>query len=366
MSRRAGSASAVGLPVLRDAAAEASDTRAAHAAHFALAAGGSATDAVIAGFFAAAGAVPSVLLGSAVAIVSNVGSGVRAFDGRPLQPGKGAARPRGYLKGVHPPDAAFLAVPRAVPLLMLLHAYGGRTGFGALARYGVETAGGADAKKRAKILQRVGAAGAIALRAEGINDALLTLGNGVAGGALTEEDLNNVLPGDAEAIALGGFANDAHVSVGPWNSAEPSDDERDWDVDVVAAADFRGNLAVLSYAHQPKGVALPDVELAAPRAAVPVMRGVTRVSPEAPLCTPGLAAIARFGKELALAFGLAKTEARFGNFGAELNVKLLAAIEQGASVEEGLRALAEKHSANRCVAALRTQGATRACVVVAR
>ncbi|MBK8257256.1 MAG: hypothetical protein IPK82_31855 [Polyangiaceae bacterium] len=252
MSRRARSTSAVGLPVLRDAAAEASDMRAAHAAHLALAGGGSATDAVIAGFFAAAGALPSVLLGSAVAIVSNVGSGVRAFDGRPLQPGKGAARPRGYLKGVHPPDAAFLAVPRAVPLLMLLHAYGGRTSFGVLSRSGVETASGVDAKKRAKILRRVGAAGAIALRAEGINEALLTRGNGVAGGALTEEDLNNVLPADAEAISLGGHGPETLISVGPWSAEESAADEHEWDVDVIAAADFRGNLAVISTHISPK------------------------------------------------------------------------------------------------------------------
>ncbi|MBK8257257.1 MAG: hypothetical protein IPK82_31860 [Polyangiaceae bacterium] len=92
---------------------------------------------------------------------------------------------------------------------------------------------------------------------------------------------------------------------------------------------------------------------------------MTRVNPETPLCTPALAAVARFGKELALAIGLAKPRARFQNFGAELNVHSFAPTEQGASVEEGLRMLAEKHGANRCVAALRTPASTRACVVVA-
>jgi gamma-glutamyltranspeptidase/glutathione hydrolase len=55
-----------------------------------LAKGGTAIDAVLAGYFAAAGAYPGVLLGPVTLLLGGTGSGDRAFDGRVGQPGKNA------------------------------------------------------------------------------------------------------------------------------------------------------------------------------------------------------------------------------------------------------------------------------------
>ncbi|HYP88320.1 MAG TPA: hypothetical protein VEQ59_09200, partial [Polyangiaceae bacterium] len=62
-----------------------------------LARGSTAIDAVIAGYFAAAGAYPGVLFGSVTVLLGGTGSGDRAFDGRVRQPGRNAKRPRGTL-----------------------------------------------------------------------------------------------------------------------------------------------------------------------------------------------------------------------------------------------------------------------------
>lgn len=362
------------LPTLRDAAAAASVGSAAEAAHLALAAGGSAVDAVVAGFFAAAGSDAGVLLGSAAALVAHAGSSARAFDGRPLQPGKGAQRPRGLLEGAPVPDAARVAVPRVVPMLQLLHAYGGRSSFSSLGKFGADAAAAAGSKQRAAVLRRVGAAGVIGLRSEGVYDALLAAGNSVAGGALTEADLDAVLPADADPQALplrgGGRASpreDALVVGVPWAEEGAFDVDLGWVVDVVAAADARGGVAVLSFAHAAEGVPLPAVGLVAPRVAVPVRRGVTRVTPGATLRVASPIGVARFGRDLALAFGLAGAW-QAGEpplFGGSLDAAALASLGEGGAVEPALGALAQDHQAARAVAAVRAPRATRSAVVLA-
>ncbi len=367
MKRPRGQGVALGLPALRDAAATASTGGAGDAAHQALAAGGSAVDAVVAGFFAAAGLDAGVLLGSAAAIVGNAGSGVRAFDGRPLQPGKGAPRPRGFVEGVRVPDGARVAVSRAVPMLMLLHAYGGRTSLSTLARHGADAATSVDAKTRAKVLRRVGAAGPLGLRTEGVFEALLAAGNSVAGGSLTETDLDSALPADADGrlLAEGGEGASA-VSVWPWATEGASDADPGWVVDVIVAADARGGVAALSYSHQEKGIALPAVELSTPLVAVPVRRGVTRVTPGAVLRAPGPIGIVRLGREIALAFGLAGAWERGSPplFHEELDVSAFGVLAEGAAVETALAALARDHRAARSLAAVRAPRATRTAVVV--
>jgi hypothetical protein len=395
--RARGQQAALASPTLRDAAAGATVGGAADAAHQALAANGSAVDAVVAGFFAAAGLDPGVLLGSAAAIVGNVGSGVRAFDGRPLQPGKGAPRPRGFVEGVAVPSAAYVGVPRAVPMVMLLHTYGGRSGLSALAKYGADAATSVDAKTRAKVLRRVGAAGPLGLRTEGVHDALLAAGNSLAGGVLTEEDLESALPADADGRALsvplprsaagGGAPVEAEprvpvedesrvpvegaeagvsVSVWPWSADGVSGADPGWIIDVIVAADARGNVAALSYAHQPEGIALPAVELAVPLSAVPVRRGVTRIPPGAVLRVPAPIGIVRLGREVALSFGLSAAWDRGARslFPGEMDVSAFAPLAEGSAVEPTLGALAKSNGAARTIAAVRAPRSTRTAVVV--
>ena len=357
---------AVSLPALRDAAAAASTGAASDAAHLALSAGGSAIDAIVAGYFAAAGADEGVLLGPCAAIVANVGSGVRVFDGRSLQPGKGAPRPRGFTEDQPVPDAARVAVPRSVTMLFLLHAYGGRSSLSALSRYGAETATDRGAKERAKVIRRVGAAGVIGLRTEGVVEALLNAANSVAGGTLTEADLDSALPGDSDGRALFEGANDCVVTGCPWTEEGAFDDTTAWTVDTVVAADFWGGVAAITYAHQARAVPLPSVELSAPRVAIPVRRGVTRVTPGAVLKSPAPIAVARFGRELALAFGLAGSWERSQRplFDGPLQVASMGGLGGGGSVEPALQEVARSHRATRAVAAVRAPRVTRPVVVV--
>jgi len=355
------------LPTLRDAAAAASSGSASDAAHLALSAGGSAVDAVVAGFFAAAGAEEGVLLGPTAAIVGNTGSGVRAFDGRSLQPGKGAPRPRGFVEGQAIPDAARVAVPRTIPMLFLLHAYGGRTNISALARYGADVASSLGAKQRAKVIRRVGAAGVIGLRTEGVHEALLGAANSVAGGFLTEADLDDVMPADADGRALLRGEGEAVVSGCPFSADDPGDDDTAWSVDTIVAADYWGGVAALAYAHQSQAVPLPSVELSAPRLAIPIRRGVTRVTPGAILRSPSPVGVARFGRDLSFAFGLAGAWERGQPplFGADLDVEALASLQTGAAVEGALGDMARRNKASRCLAAVRAPRSTRPVAVVA-
>ena len=86
-----------------------SDPAAEQAAQAALADGGGSIDAVIAGFFGAAGADPAVLLCPAVALLSGVGMGARCLDGRMVQPGRGVPRPRGFVAADEIPAGATVA-----------------------------------------------------------------------------------------------------------------------------------------------------------------------------------------------------------------------------------------------------------------
>ena len=86
----------------------------------ALASKGSAVDAVLAGFFAEAGANPDVLLAPFSALVVGTGAGERAFDGRAVQPGKGIDRPRGLLPGEVPQAVHHVAAPRTIAAIALM------------------------------------------------------------------------------------------------------------------------------------------------------------------------------------------------------------------------------------------------------
>ena len=93
----------------------------AEAAQTVLDAGADAADALVAGFFALAGATPAGLLAPTVAMLGGTGVGGRVFDGRALQPGRGAPRPRGFLEGAEIPLGAYVAVP-GFDLALGLHA----------------------------------------------------------------------------------------------------------------------------------------------------------------------------------------------------------------------------------------------------
>lgn len=270
------------------ALAAASDPHAELAALAAIAAGGRCIDALLAAFFAAAAAHPGVLLGPATALVGGVGSGTRLFDGRCAQPGRGAKRPRGFLDSEPIPPAARVAVPRALPMMALLHAHGAHLSLEALVRRPRAMAEQLGAPERARLLAEIGQRASGALRTQEAERALLAAGGFTAGGLLTHDDLMEVVPEVVAAPLVqlaGGLTVGAPVQAprdvpGPraTRAAARAQDGADG-VAVVVAADPRGMVGALAYAPTERGVDVPELGLRLCAGAAPVRRRVSRVTP---------------------------------------------------------------------------------------
>lgn len=303
--------------------------------------GGTAADAAVAGFLAFAGAEPGVLFSPVVAIVSGGGAGTRVVDGRMIQPGKGLSRPRGYKTEAEIPKGAYVAVPRSLGLIALLHAKRGRTGLGGLARAGVTLAEDAGAPKRAALLRRVGAAGPLALAAEEVVSALLEAGGPVAGGILTAEDLESALPEDVPALSTAIDADAVALSV-PWEAPLG----RFPDAEAVLACDARGLVVALCFVptRPEHGVRVPELELVLGKHAHPVRRGTPRTAPGTPLEMRAPVAILNRG-------GFAAAVALPGR--ASANIEAIARLSEGWPAESALAEIREQTGAAAAMAVLR-------------
>ena len=240
--------------------------------------GGSSIDACIAGFFAAAGRHPGVLLGSTVMLVAGTGSGAHVFDGSLVQPGRGAPRPRGFVADDEVPQAARIPVASIGALLAAAHAHAGKVPMSELATPGVKIARAQRALGRANLLRRVGAAGPVALREASFARSLMEIAGRPEGGNLTNDDLQEVQARVAQPIVEEGV-----VSVEPSSRAidTPSMETR-----AMVACDHRGVLAAMHCAFDAEGVEVAPHEVTASRLAVPVRRGVPRVTPGTHLSMP--------------------------------------------------------------------------------
>jgi hypothetical protein len=334
--------------VIRGARAGASDGAAATAAQAVIEGGGGAVDAVIAGFFGAAGAHAGVLFAPVVALCAGFGAGGRVFDGRAAQPGRGAPRPRGFVDEASIPAGARVAVPRSIAAIMLLSSYRGRATLGELARAGVTAAESAGKKERARLIRRVGAGGLLALRATEVAAALLAAGGPVAGGALTAADIEEAAPAEAEATATA-LGEGLTLYTPPFPAPDGGDAE------VILACDARGVIAALAYAPARTGVEVPGLEVTLGLHAVPVRRGVTRLAPGTLLPAPAPLAIAVQAGGFATAVGLPGC--------ARIEVTGLAPLARGAALEAALFELREGAGARAAVAVVTDGKAARAALV---
>jgi len=258
------------------AKAASSDRFAQQGAEQLLADGGNATDAVVAGFLAAAAADAGVLLSPVTALVAGVGAGARCFDGRCCQPGSGSRRPRGYLPQDEIPQTARVATPRALATIALLHAYGASRPMSAVTKPAIAIAKKQGAAGRAALLAAVAQHGAAALRSAEALRALLRAGGPPAGGLLSEHDLREARPHDLEPEQTS-LAAAVTVATPPW--AEPPEQDGGRRSEVVVAADPRGVVAALAFSPDDGGVPVPELELRLARDAEPVRRAVSRVTP---------------------------------------------------------------------------------------
>lgn len=266
---------------------------------------GSAVDAVIAGFFALAGDDGGGLLAPVVALVGGAGAGGRVIDGRAAQPGVGAPRPRGFLSDAPVPLAAYAAAPRSVAALFHLHAAQGRSSFGRLARAGVERARALGADERAKFLRRIASEGVTGLRRDG--ESILRVAGVHASGLVTEEDLGGA-PDDmpAKLIALTAKSGEeSRVLLEPWFRGGSSEAPL---AQIVVAADSRGMIAALAVhvggsSRGREQLLVPELEIALPLCADPVMRGKERTKPGVILSAPSTLALLDAGPSLRVALG---------------------------------------------------------------
>jgi hypothetical protein len=208
--------------------------------------------------------------------------GVRCLDGRTLQPGRGSPRPRGFVTGSPIPDGSYGGASRSVPMVALLHTYGATVSLARLVRHGTRAAKRCGASRRAALLEAIESHGAGAFRTTDVRRGLLNAAGPAAGGLLTDEDLDGALPEDlpGTAVPLGpGF----NMAVAPWSIAAteaPLDSPSANGMGrVIVAADGRGLVAAIAFAPVPGGLTVPHPELVWPRAAAPVLRGVSRMTP---------------------------------------------------------------------------------------
>jgi hypothetical protein len=236
---------------------------------------GNAVDAVVAGVLGAAALEPSVLLGPVQVLVGGAGAGLRAIDGRCLQPGVRASRPRGFVAGAAIPPAARVATPVLPAALATAVASLGSASFAQVAAPAVKAARGLS-EARAGVLERVAGRGAAALLDARVADELVAAVGKVAGGLLGRADLEAARPVMAACAARA--TGERRVLRAPWaDDSAPSAS-----VHVVVATDARGLVAVACYEAPLDGVPIPDLGLVAPAFAAPVTRGEPRVRPGEP------------------------------------------------------------------------------------
>ena len=254
------------------AVALATDTHAESAAQASLAAGGGALDAAIAGFFGASAVHPGVLLSPIAVLVGGVGEGGRLFDGRSLQPGRGARRPRGFVDPNAIPDAARVPIPTSLATLSFAHAYAHGRSWRSLVEPAIGQAERSGAPLRARFLERIAEVGAGALADPSYRRPLLRLGSAAEGGLVTPSDLE---PPELAAAPLA----ERKLGGADWLVAPGSGGDDPQSASGILAVDAQGVFAAVAYRRVELGRVVDELELLVPQSAVPVVRGVPRVAP---------------------------------------------------------------------------------------
>jgi gamma-glutamyltranspeptidase/glutathione hydrolase len=263
-----------------------------------------AIDAVVAGVFAAAAAHAGVLLGPVQMLVAGAGVGPRAIDGRTSQPGKGTVRPRGFRAGEPIPPAARVAVPALPAALAAALATFGTVPLSRALAPAIEIAN-RIAPARAELFARLGQRGPT-LTAGGIGDELVNAVGPLAGGLLTLEDLDEQRP-DVVIVEPVKLGVRRAITV-PWDGAavrRPQAGSLDaLHTHILAAIDLRGTLAIACYEVPEDGVEVGALQLLAPFAATPVLRGEPRVRPGLPCPAAAPIAVVEADGVYALAVGM--------------------------------------------------------------
>jgi hypothetical protein len=275
---------------------------------------GNAVDAVVAGVFAAAAAAPSVLFGPVQILFGGAGLGLRAVDGRVRQPGKGAPRPRGFTADQAVPPAARVGVPALPAALAAAIASSGAMTLAQVMAPAVAQASG----PRKDLLRQIAQRGPAILATESVSGEIVAVCGRIAGGLVTRDDLEAVLPaivptqelalrGEVRRAAFIPWRESAIVTArqGSLGATRTEASLAGAYTQVVAAVDHRGLVAVACYERRDDGVPIEPLGVVAPFTASPVLRGQTRVRPGTPVPAAAPIALVRTAEEAVLDMALA-------------------------------------------------------------
>jgi hypothetical protein len=269
----------------RGRAVASTSAEAREAAAAVMADGGNAFDAAIGGFFAAAGAHPAALLSPLVLGLAGVGQRPTFFDGRSREPGLGVARPTRHRDAASTPTIARLAVPAVPVTLAVALASVGTRRLTQLAAFGVKIARRERAAERARALEAVGRAGGLALQERWFLQELADRAPRIEGALIGPDDLAQVRPGIETPEAPEALGSALAYRL-PWaaerSPREPSTAERH----ALTVVDARGNVAAALWHECAGGLPLFEGQLTLPAIATPVVTGVARPRPGAPITMP--------------------------------------------------------------------------------
>jgi hypothetical protein len=253
----------------------ASDDVALEAAEEAVTNGHSPLGVAVSSYLALAGHYPGVLWGPLGVLVHGLGVS-RCFDGRLRQPGVGVRRPRGYTNGEVIPGAALIPAAQIVPALFVALSYDDERRYSELFKSGLAAAKRVGASRRGALLTRIKELGARAFMEPALHRPLLHAGSAAEGGLLGAKDFEPPVLIDLPTQQAPGQGTDAQITF-PWEpSREPTSGLA---AGYIAALDRRGVGVLLRYERAVVGERVDDWELLLPRAAAPVLRGVTRTRP---------------------------------------------------------------------------------------
>ncbi len=218
----------------------------------------------------------------------------------------GTKRPRGFLGNDDIPIAARIAVPQAIAAAVVAHAYDGGGPIAEVLKRGIRQARQVGSEARAEILQSIRAQGARVMNSPGVARPLLHAAGISEGGLLTSADLAAIPDLDVTGMAhpsvtnwfeapwasedLDGSATSEDGATSDLSARRPQLSSVDSLLMVLAAVDNRGVFAGAAYEWTTNGIAIDGLDLEAPACAIPVMRGITRMSPGCPI--PAAAPIA--------------------------------------------------------------------------
>lgn len=245
---------------------------AANVAEETLKLGGNAVDAALAGWLELAAITPWTLLAPATFGVSGMGAGVRFVDGLARTAGRDLVRPVRYASTAVAPAAARLAVPTSVAAFAVSVALGGSFTLSKLGSAAVLSAKRVGATHRAKLLQRVGSAGFLALREGAFHAELERVAPRIEGRMLTEPDFDDVVPEVSATVAeLDESLGQLHVP-GWWSAP----DESTSDVFHLLVVDRWGTVASASWSRPALTLGLFEDEVQLPLVGTPLLKGVPK------------------------------------------------------------------------------------------